>query len=143
MLARAAPAPVRASCHRRSATPSGAIARRRPQPQLPHVCGGGVAITGAGAPSSPLRPLPSPRSRFAASANNDNSNNNKVDEDSNGDNDDLAYVAKVAALSLAGAAAIKYGSLLVALPHEPSLPVALAIVLGTPALYSAWLLTRR
>lgn len=59
-----------------------------------------------------------------------------------GDSDHL-YVAKLAALSFAGAAAIKYGSQLVALPHEPSAAVALAAVLGTPVAYSAWLLVRR
>jgi hypothetical protein len=61
----------------------------------------------------------------------------------NTDDNDLAYVAKLAVLSFAGAAAIKYGSLLVALPHEPNLAVALAAAVGTPLAYAAWLLARR
>jgi hypothetical protein len=65
-----------------------------------------------------------------------NSNNNT-------DDNDLAYLAKLAVLSFAGAAAIKYGSLLVALPHEPNLAVALALAVGTPVAYGAWLLARR
>lgn len=62
--------------------------------------------------------------------------------DGDGGDSDLAYVAKLAVLSFAGAAAIKYGSLFFALPHEPSLAVALAAALGTPAAYAAWLLAR-
>ena len=41
---------------------------------------------------------------------------------------DAAFLAKTAALSVALAAAIKYGSLWLDLPFEPSLPLALAIV---------------
>jgi hypothetical protein len=59
-----------------------------------------------------------------------------------GDNDDLAYVAKLAVLSFAGAALIKYGSQLVALPHEPNAAVAALAVIGTPVAYGGWLLTR-
>jgi hypothetical protein len=120
MLARAAQAPLggasTGSRHRRPSTLSSAIARRR---------------------SSSLTPRRRRRqSRCAASAEDNNGG-------SNSDDNDLAYVAKLAVLSFAGAAAIKYGSLLVSLPHEPSLPVALFVVLGTPVAYSAWLLTRR
>jgi hypothetical protein len=42
----------------------------------------------------------------------------------------------------AGAVVIKYGSLLISLPFEPSPAVALGVVLGTPALYSLYLLTQ-
>jgi hypothetical protein len=42
----------------------------------------------------------------------------------------------------AGAAAIKYGSLLMALPFEPSPAVALAVVLGTPIGFSLFLLAK-
>lgn len=59
-----------------------------------------------------------------------------------GGDSDLAYVAKLTVFSFAGAAAIKYGSLLFALPHEPSLAVALGAALGTPLVYGAWLLVR-
>lgn len=44
---------------------------------------------------------------------------------------------------VAGAALIKYGSLLISLPFEPDAIVALAVVLGTPALYSLYLLTQK
>jgi hypothetical protein len=43
---------------------------------------------------------------------------------------------------VAGGAVIKYGSLLISLPFEPSPLVALGVVLGTPALYSLYLLTQ-
>jgi hypothetical protein len=47
---------------------------------------------------------------------------------------DAAFLAKTAVGSLALAAAIKYGSLLIDAPFEPSLPLALSIVgLGTAA----------
>jgi hypothetical protein len=39
-------------------------------------------------------------------------------------------------------AAIKYGSLLVELPHRPNAAVALALVFGPPIAYAAWLLQR-
>lgn len=42
---------------------------------------------------------------------------------------------------LAGAAVIKYGSLAISLPFEPNAAVALAVVLGTPAAFSLYLLT--
>lgn len=42
----------------------------------------------------------------------------------------------------AGGAAIKYGSLLWSLPFQPDSAVALAVVLGTPAAYSLYLLTQ-
>lgn len=41
-----------------------------------------------------------------------------------------------------GAAAIKYGSLVFELPFHPNAVVALALVLGTPAAYSLFLLTK-
>ncbi|KAI8465880.1 MAG: hypothetical protein J3K34DRAFT_473044 [Monoraphidium minutum] len=53
---------------------------------------------------------------------------------------DLAFVAKGLALSFAVGAAIKWGSLLVPLPHEPNAAVALTLVLGTPLAYGALLL---
>lgn len=83
-----------------------------------------------------LAVLPAPRRRAvlcAASADNNGSN---------GGDSDLAYVAKLALFSFVGAAVIKYGSLLIALPHEPNLAVALGAALGTPLVYGAWLLTR-
>jgi hypothetical protein len=43
---------------------------------------------------------------------------------------------------VAGGFVIKYGSLLISLPFEPSPLVALGVVLGTPALYSLYLLTQ-
>lgn len=43
---------------------------------------------------------------------------------------------------LAGAAAIKYGSLVFELPFHPNAAVALTLVLGTPAAYSLFLLTK-
>jgi hypothetical protein len=43
---------------------------------------------------------------------------------------------------LAGAAAIKYGSLVFELPFQPNPAVALTLVLGTPAAYSLFLLTK-
>lgn len=39
-----------------------------------------------------------------------------------------------------GAAVIKYGSLLISLPFEPSAAVALLLVLGTPSAYAVYLL---
>lgn len=42
----------------------------------------------------------------------------------------------------AGAALIKYGSLAFELPFHPSVAVALTLVLGTPAAYSLFLLTK-
>lgn len=42
-----------------------------------------------------------------------------------------------------GGATIKYGSLLLDLPFHPTAAVALGVVLGTPAAYSAYLLTRK
>lgn len=45
-------------------------------------------------------------------------------------------------LSVAGAALIKYGSLAIELPFQPNAAVALALVLGTPAAYSLYLLTK-
>lgn len=48
----------------------------------------------------------------------------------------------VAPPAAAGAAIIKYGSLAISLPFEPNAAVAAGIVLGTPALYSLYLLTQ-
>jgi hypothetical protein len=42
----------------------------------------------------------------------------------------------------AGGAVVKYGSLLVSLPHEPNAALALTLVVGTPILYAAALLLR-
>jgi hypothetical protein len=42
----------------------------------------------------------------------------------------------------AGAALIKYGSLVFELPFHPNVAVALTLVLGTPAAYSLFLLTK-
>lgn len=59
-----------------------------------------------------------------------------------GEDSDLAFVAKGVAFSFVAGAAIKYGSLLVALPHEPNAAVALAVIVGTPAAYAAALALR-
>lgn len=45
-------------------------------------------------------------------------------------------------LPVAGAALIKYGSLAFELPFQPNPAVALFLVLGTPAAYSLFLLTK-
>jgi hypothetical protein len=37
---------------------------------------------------------------------------------------------------------VKYGSLAIELPFQPNAAVALALVLGTPAAYSLYLLTK-
>jgi len=50
--------------------------------------------------------------------------------------EDLAYVAKLVAASVAGAAAIKYGSLVVPIGFTPNAPLALALVLGPPLAYA-------
>lgn len=85
-------------------------------------------------------PVPIVRRRHAAGRCAASSGDNKSNNDL-GDNDVL-YMAKLALLSFAGAALIKYGSELVALPHEPNVGVALLAAVGTPVAYGAWLLVR-
>ncbi len=58
-----------------------------------------------------------------------------------GDND-AAFLAKTLVGSLAGGAAVKYASLLSDLPFEPSLPLALAIILSGTAATGAALAAR-
>lgn len=53
------------------------------------------------------------------------------------DDNDLVFVVKLIVLSLAGGAVIKWGSLLMDLPFSANPVVAVAIVLGTPAVWAA------
>ncbi|KAL4458235.1 hypothetical protein ABPG75_013100 [Micractinium tetrahymenae] len=50
---------------------------------------------------------------------------------------DAAFLLKLAAVSFALGGAIKYGSLLIALPFEPNAGAALLFVLGPPLIWSA------
>ncbi|PNH12994.1 hypothetical protein TSOC_000074 [Tetrabaena socialis] len=56
----------------------------------------------------------------------------------NGSNDAL-FVAKLVAVSFAGAVAVKYGSLLTDIPFQPNAPLAMFLVLGPPSAYAALL----
>lgn len=53
---------------------------------------------------------------------------------------DLAFVAKLAVISVGGAAAIKYGSLLLDAPFDANWALALLLVFGPPAGYALFLL---
>ncbi|GLI64687.1 hypothetical protein VaNZ11_008041 [Volvox africanus] len=54
----------------------------------------------------------------------------------NDSSDDITFIGKVAGISFAGAAAIKYGSLILDIPFQPNALLAMLLVLGPPAAYA-------
>ena len=60
----------------------------------------------------------------------------------NGTPNDLAFVAKLAVLSFAGGAAVKWGSLLTPVAFGANPLLATLMVAGPPAAYAAMLVTR-
>eukprot|EP00884_Botryococcus_braunii_P000072 jgi/Botrbrau1/10065/Bobra.0355s0020.1 len=55
---------------------------------------------------------------------------------------DTKFVLKLLVVSFAGAAAVKYGSLLSSVPFSPDPTLAITVVLGPPILYSLYILVR-
>lgn len=81
--------------------------------------------------------IPHPTPPAFADPRDNSSSSSALDSDS-----DLAFVAKLAAVSFAGGAAIKYGSLLSPLAFSQSDVLAVAMVFVPPTMYAAMLLTR-
>ncbi|GLC56891.1 hypothetical protein PLESTB_001160300 [Pleodorina starrii] len=52
---------------------------------------------------------------------------------------DLVFICKIAGISFAGAAAIKYGSLVMDIPFQANAILAMSLVLGPPIAYAALL----
>ena len=91
--------------------------------------------------TTPARTTPADARRVvAARANNSSSDGGAGTSGTSGGDSDAAFVVKMVAASFAGGALIKYGSLAADLPFEASAPAALALVLGPPLVYSAYLL---
>lgn len=81
--------------------------------------------------------IPHPTLPALADPRDNSSINSALNSDS-----DLAFVAKLVAVSFAGGAAIKYGSLLSPLAFSQSDVLAVAMVFVPPTIYAAMLLTR-
>lgn len=82
------------------------------------------------------------RSRHLARAERTSESNGGASTSSTITDSDISFLGKLLVFSFAGAAAIKYGSLVFELPFQPNPAVALTLVLGTPAAYSLFLLTK-
>ncbi|GIL49510.1 hypothetical protein Vafri_5842 [Volvox africanus] len=54
----------------------------------------------------------------------------------NDSSNDITFIGKIAAISFAGAAVIKYGSLILDVPFQPNALLAMLLVLGPPAAYA-------
>ncbi|GIL73606.1 hypothetical protein Vretifemale_3775 [Volvox reticuliferus] len=54
----------------------------------------------------------------------------------NDSSNDITFVGKIAAISFAGAAVIKYGSLILDVPFQPNALLAMLLVLGPPTAYA-------
>ncbi|KAK9824430.1 hypothetical protein WJX72_010187 [[Myrmecia] bisecta] len=61
---------------------------------------------------------------------------------SHGEDSDVNFLLRLAALSFTGACLIKYGSLLIDTPFSPNPVLALGMIFGPPGVYSALLLAR-